>query len=147
MRRLLRCVALALVALSVAACGQADPVVLAVSMPDCITQGPSAMRTGNVRVSLTLNGLADSGVALVELTGEEGYQDLVRHFEGADLWEDRPSWVSPLVELRLDPSQALDGVEETTHLDEGRYALVCIHHAYDGSPATARAAAPVDVRA
>ena len=147
MSSLRRSVILSLIMVSIAACGQVDPVVLAVSMPDCITQGPSAMRAGNLRLSLTLNGLADSGLALVELTGEEGYQDLVRHFEGADLWEDRPSWVSPLVELRLDPSQALDGVEETTRLEEGRYALVCIHHPYDGSSATARAAAPLEVEA
>ena len=104
------------------------------------------MKEGNVRVSLTLNGLADSGVALVELTGEESYQDLMRHFEGAGHWEGRPPWVDTVVELRLDPGQALDGVEETTILDEGHYGLVCIYHPYDGSPATARVAASLEVR-
>lgn len=138
---------LSLAVATLAACGQVEPVTLAVSMPDCVATVPSAMREGDASVSLTLNGLSDSGVALVRLDGERTHDDLTAHFERNNRWSSRPPWAVVVVELRLDAGQGLDGVEETVTLDEGSYAMVCIDHPYDAAEATARVAAPMEVKA
>lgn len=133
--------------LAVTACGQPDPVVMPVSMPECIYQGPSAMETGNARVSLTLNGITDSGVALAELTVDLTHSDLSAHLETVDTrWSERPSWVSTVLELRLDAAEGRDGVEETVALEPGRYVVVCLDYPVDDSEPTAMVAGGLEVR-
>lgn len=119
-------------------CGQVDPVLMPVSVPECIYGGPSAMEEGNARVSLNLNGIGDAGVVLVELASERTYADLERHFTNDGRWAGRPTWISGLLELRLDSSQGLDGLEETVELTAGNHAIVCLD--YSGDEAMARPA-------
>lgn len=129
-----------------AACGQVDPVLLPVSMPECVYQGASSMHEGNARVSLTLNGLGSVALALVEITDDMTYDDLADHLETrAGSWETAPGWVATELELSLDDAQGLDGVDETVTLDPGSYALVCIDHPYGDGAVTARVAASLEV--
>ncbi|MGH3649861.1 MAG: hypothetical protein ACRDU9_04060 [Acidimicrobiia bacterium] len=129
-----------------AACGQVEPVLMPVSMPECIYQGVSSMEEGSARLSLTLNGLGEAGVALVRLTGEKTYDDLVEHLGSVSgAWDRRPDWVTTEIELRLDASQGLVGVEETRTLDEGAYAIVCIAYPYDGADAEVSPASALEV--
>lgn len=126
------------------ACGQVDPVLMPVGMPECIYRGPSSMGAGNASVSLNLNGIGDAGVVLARLTGQETHVDLERHLESVEgRWEDRPDWIDGLVELRLDSGQGVDGVEETVSLPEGDYALICVD--YSGPEPTARIASAITV--
>jgi hypothetical protein len=142
-RRIVALVALPALVLS---CGQVDPVIMTVAMPDCVYQGPISIMEGNVRLSLTLNGLGDAGAGLVRFTGEETYDSLVDHLGTvSDRWDDLSSRVEPVVELRLSDREGVDGVEETARLDAGRYAVICIDHPYDGSDATARPATSLEV--
>ncbi len=139
--------AISVMSLGLVACGQVEPVVVTVSMPDCIAQAPPTMRAGNARMSLTLNGLGDSGAALVQLKDDHTYSELVDQFKSDNRWEHRPDWVSPKLELRLDSADGLDGVDKTVYLVAGDYAVVCIDHPYDGSDDTAQAAARLEVKA
>lgn len=125
------------------ACGQVDPVLMPVSMPECIYQGPSSMREGDARVSLTFNGIGESGVALVELAGEGRFDELTAHFEADPRWSERPSWVSPVVELRLDSGG--EGVQETVALSAGSYAVVCIEYMEGDANGRSRTAARIEV--
>lgn len=130
-------VAVCALATLLVACGQVDPVLMPVSMPECIYQGPSSMREGSVRLSLTLNGMADAGVALVEIDQDHTPAALSDHLAGAAGWENAPSWVSTRAELHLDSASGRDGVDETVALTEGSYAVVCIDYSHR---ATARVA-------
>lgn len=142
--RLIRWLTATLVLTLPAACGQVEPVLMPVSMPECIYQGPSSMSIGNASVSLTLNGIGDAGVALVRLVDDETHSDLEAHLATiGDRWADRPEWVTTVLELRLDSSQGLDGVDETMTLQAGSYAVVCIDHT--GGDATARVSGAVTV--
>jgi len=146
MGRRRRIVALVAFPALVLSCGQVDPVIMTVAMPDCVYQGPISIMEGNVRLSLTLNGLGDAGAGLVRFPGDETYDSLVDHLgKVSDRWDDLPSRVEPLVELRLSDREGVDGVEETTRLDAGRYAVICIDHPYDGSDAIARLATSLEV--
>ena len=128
------------------ACGQVDPVVGALSMPDCTYQGPVAMEEGNVRVILTRNGLGNSGAALVEIGGDGTYADLEMHLRDiSDRWDQRPAWLSTRLFLTLDDREAIDGVEDTTRLSEGSYALLCVDYPYDGDSAIVSTATPMMV--
>lgn len=131
-----------LLATLLVACAQVDPVLMPVSMPDCVYPGPSSMHEGTVRLSLTLNGITDAGVALVELSANHTPADLADHFEIDAAWEHRPSWISVRAELRLDSAQGADGVDETVALREGSYAVVCIDYTHD---VAARVAGPLRV--
>lgn len=108
-------------AMSIAGCGQVEPVTMAVTMPDCVYQGQNQMSEGDVSVSLSLNGITEATVVLVELTDEHTYAEL-----GQTIGSGLPSWAQPVVEVGLSTSDALDGVEETVSVGPGDYALVCI---------------------
>ncbi len=133
-------------ALILAACGQVEPVLLAVGMPGCAYQGPASMREGEVSLSLTLNGLGDVGAAVVALGDDNTYEELQTFLATDTPWEARPGWVAPVIELRLDDTEGLDGVEGTAQLDEGSYAVVCIDHPYDQEDSRATAASPLSVK-
>ncbi|HET9259115.1 MAG TPA: hypothetical protein VFP42_03180 [Acidimicrobiia bacterium] len=109
--------------LLISACGQVEPVTVAVSMPDCVYRGADRMRAGDASVSLTLNGIADAGATLVLIEDTHGYSELVEvlHETGQV-----PTWVESVVELELSPDDGIDGVEETVTLDAGTYALLCV---------------------
>lgn len=144
MARLARLSAVCLVTL--AACGQVEPVLLAVGMPGCAYQGPASMREGEISLSLTLNGLSDVGAAVVELGNDNTYEELETFLATDTPWEDRPGWVVPIIELRLDDTEGRDGVEGTVDLDEGSYAVVCIEHPYDEEVSRATPASPLTVK-
>lgn len=113
--------ALFVAAISIAACGQVEPVTMAVTMPDCVYQGQNQMREGDVSVSLVLNGITQASVILAELTGDHTYTELRETIESG-----LPTWASPVVEIELSSSDALDGVARTVALRPGDYALVCV---------------------
>ena len=145
MRRLLKCTASLVLGLTVAACGQVEPILMPVSMPECIYGGPSSMKEGTARLSLSLNGLGEAGVALIRLSGDKTYDDLVEHLGSlSGAWDRRPDWVTTEMELSLDDGQGLDGVEETRSLDEGDYAIVCFGYP-DGADAEVSPAAALEV--
>lgn len=137
---------LAVLLVTLAACGQVEPVLFAVSTPDCAHSGATSMKEGEARLILTLNGLADAGLTLVELTGDHEYQDLVEHLSNTPQWDRSPPWVSEVASLRIEDGLGVDSVEETLHLDAGAYALVCLDHPTNGAGATAQPAAPLLVR-
>lgn len=119
--------AIGAVALVLTACGQVEPVLLVVSVPDCTYQGPHAMTEGNASLSLTMNGLGDSRVLLVELTGGHTSAELEEHFETvSDHWDDRPDWLSPTIDLVLEDSDGIGGKEQTAHLRPGSHVVVCV---------------------
>lgn len=107
----------------VSACGQVEPVTVAVSMPDCVYRGADRMREGEASVSLTLNGIADVGATLVRIEEDHTYDDLG---DVLDNTGQIPSWASPVVELELSADDGLDGIEETVFLQAGIYALLCM---------------------
>lgn len=121
MRPTLRLAALAVVLIS--ACGQVEPVTVAVSMPECVYRGSDSMREGTVSVSLTLNGVTDAGATLVLIENDHSYDDLVAEVARTG---EVPDWALPLVELELSHDDGLDGIEETRSLGEGVYALLCV---------------------
>lgn len=129
------------IALAVVGCGQVEPVLLSVSMPDCVYQGTNRMRAGEVALSLTLNGIADAGVLLVELT--DGYDDLERYLEAPS--SGLPPWGDVILELELSSAEGIDGVAGTRELQSGKYALVCVDDP-GGPNETFRAATPIEVR-
>ena len=145
MRRLLKCTASLVLGLTVIACGQVEPILMPVSMPECIYGGPSSMKEGTARLSLSLNGLGEAGVALIRLSGDKTYDDLVEHLGSlSGAWDRRPDWVTTEMALSLDDGQGLDGVEETRSLDEGDYAIVCFGYP-DGADAEVSPAASLEV--
>jgi hypothetical protein len=103
------------------------------------------MKEGTARLSLSLNGLGEAGVALIRLSGDKTYDDLVEHLGSlSGAWDRRPDWVTTEMELSLDDGQGLDGVEETRSLDEGDYAIVCFGYP-DGADAEVSPAAALEV--
>lgn len=131
-----------------AACGQVEPVLLHLSMPDCTYQGTTSMVEGEVSLSLSLNGLADAGARLVELTDENTYAELETHVEDVSADVDRlPEWIEDVIDLRLADFEGVDGVQGTDRVGPGSYALLCIDYPYDETAATVRLATPVEVRA
>jgi len=107
--------------IALAACGQVEPVTMAVTMPDCVYQGQNQMTEGEVSLSLALNGITDATVILVELTGEHTYDELRGTLESGI-----PDWARSVAEIELSSSDALDGVEDTVALTSGSYALICV---------------------
>lgn len=105
------------------ACGQVEPVTVAVSMPDCVYRGSDRMREGTASVSLNLNGIADAAATLVLIDDGHTYQDLTEALRATG---GVPEWAEPVVELELSSDDGLDGIEETTTLSEGTYALLCV---------------------
>lgn len=132
--------------LTLTACGQVEPVIVAVGMPECSSSGVASMREGRLSLSLTLNGIAHSGVVLAELIEDHSYDDLEEHVATrSDLWEQRPEWVKVRAELELSTSEGIDSAEETIFVEEGDYAIVCIDH--ENETGTMRVEAPLEVRA
>lgn len=128
--------------LVLAGCGQVEPVLLKVSMPDCTYQGPSSMRAGEASLSLGLNGLGDARVLLVALTGGHSYQELSEEFDSNAEWAARPDWIEAVLDVELGDDQGVSGMEETTELTDGRYAIICV----DQTTGTAQTASPLEVR-
>ena len=119
MRQSLRVAVVSLCVLS--ACGQVEPVTMAVTMPDCVYQGQNQMREGDVSVSLSLNGITEATAILVELTGDHTYAELAETIQSG-----LPAWTRPVAEVELSSSDALDGVEERVTVGAGDYARVCV---------------------
>ena len=105
------------------ACGQVEPVTMAVSMPDCVYQGQNQMLEGEVSVSLSLNGITQAGAVLAEIVGDHTYAELGEALEETGKI---PSWARTVVELALSSAEALEGVEEQVDLAQGLYALICV---------------------
>lgn len=144
--RLVPSIAAALVPI-LAACGQVDPVIMHVTMPDCTYQGATSMLEGEVSLSLSLNGLADAGARLVELTGDHTYADLKSHLEVVSPnLDELPEWADDVIDLRLADFEGKEGVEDTARVPDGDYALLCIDYPYDGGEPTVRLATPLEVR-
>jgi hypothetical protein len=136
----------AVLLLVVAACGQVEPVLAHVTMPDCTYQGATSMKEGEVSLSLSLNGLADAGVILGAIGAEHTYRDLETHLAGvSDELEDLPEWLEGVIDLRLSDAQALDGVEDTVRVRAGSYAVICVDYPYDGGEPVVRLATSLDV--
>lgn len=109
--------------LLISACGQVEPVTVAVSMPDCVYRGADRMREGDASVSLTLNGIADARADLVLIAEGHSYSEFVEVLANTG---EVPTWAEPVVELELSQDDGLDGVEETVSLAAGSYALLCV---------------------
>ena len=123
------------------ACGQVEPVLLPVTMPDCVYQGASAMDEGMARLSLAANGLGRFGVALVEVPAETAAADVEDHLaEVGNTWGRLPEGATTRVVLRLDDTLGVDGVEESLPLRAGSYALLCIEFPYGDAKPGARLA-------
>lgn len=146
MRQLVGTLGVFLAVVITTACGQVDPVLLTVAMPECVYQGPPTMAQGSARVSLQLNGLGDAGVALVELSRQQTHDNLVRHLETVERrWAGLPGWASVVVELRVDSDTGAQGAHETVTLGPGTYSVVCLEHS-PGLEPSARPAASLEVR-
>jgi hypothetical protein len=120
MRRL-RC--LAALVLALAACGQVEPVTMAISMPDCVYQGANTMRAGVVSVSLTLNGIDSASVVLGEIIDDHTYDELGEHLDTSSAI---PTWLDPRLQLDLSTDDGVSGVSKMRFLSPGTYALVCV---------------------
>ncbi len=119
----------AVLSLMVAACGQVEPVIMTLAMPDCVYQGPSEMHPGEAQLTMTLNGIGEWGSALVKITGDHTYKELREHVETvSDVWGRRPDWVRPVITLSLSDADAVDGVDGRADVDKGAYAVVCLDH-------------------
>lgn len=140
MRHISRLLAVSVIV--VTACGQVEPVLLRVGMPECSYQGPSTMSEGEASLSLTLNGLGRARVLLVELTEGHTYDELVSHFESSEEWLDRPDWIYPVLDVELDDAEGVDGKSEKLDLEAGEYAVVCV----DRDNETVEVASPLQVR-
>jgi hypothetical protein len=119
--------------LSLTACGQVEPVLMTVSMPDCTFAGTDSMEEGRARLGLTLNGIGEWGAALVALDRNHTFDDLVAENESSDTLNDLPSWARTVIELRLSEDDAVDGVDVERVLDPGGYAVICVYPAPEGS--------------
>lgn len=119
--------------LAVAACGQIEPVLMTVSMPDCTYQGADEMQEGRARLSLTLNGIGEWGTALLRLEDDHTFDDFTETAnENAELAA-VPSWARSVIELRLSDEEGRDGVDSERVLDEGTYAVICIYVPDEGA--------------
>lgn len=117
-------------------------MILAVSMPDCTYQGPVLIEEGEVSLSLTLNGLGESRVLVVELEEGHTFDELEAHLDESENWEDRPPWLRPVIDIELSDAQGIEGTSDTSRLGEGEYAVVCV----DQAMGEASAASPLRVR-
>lgn len=139
------CIA-AVLTLVVAACGQVEPVLAHVTMPDCTYQGATSMQEGEISLSLTLNGLANAGVVLAELDGDNTYDELANHIDaGSNGLSDLPTWVDEVIDLRLSDFEGVEGVESSAELVAGSYALICVDYPYEEGEPVVRLAAAVEV--
>lgn len=138
------CIA-AVLTLVVTACGQVEPVLAHITMPDCTYQGTTSMEEGEISLSLGLNGIADAGAILVELAGDNTYDDLVRHIDVSDDLSDLPNWVETVIDLRLSDFEGVEGVESSTNLSAGSYAVICVDYPYEEGAPLVRLAAPLEV--
>lgn len=137
----------AVLILVVTACGQVEPVLAHVTMPDCTYQGPTSMEEGEISLSLSLNGLADAGVVLVELVDDTTYDDLATHIETVtDQLSDLPPWVEEIIDLRLSDFEGVGGVESSADLSAGDYGVICVDYPYDEGEPLVRPATPLDVK-
>lgn len=135
-----------ILALALVACGQVEPVLLPVSMPECIYSGPAVMEEGSASLSLRINGLGEAAVLVVGIEDGHEVEDLATHLtDVSDQWTERPDWLSTRVEVRLSSAEGLSGREKTVQLRPGQYAVVCVDHTGEGSPA--RLGGPLQVRA
>lgn len=131
-----------------AACGQVEPVLMHVTMPDCTYQGPDAIDEGIVGLSLSLNGLADSGAILAELTSGRTFGELETHLETVSTGlDDLPAWVDVVIDLRLSDTDGIEGVGDEARLRPGSYVLFCVDYPYDGTEPTVAPASTIDVGA
>lgn len=125
----------------VASCGQVEPVLLTVSMPDCTFRGTTEMEPGEASLSLSLNGLGNAKALLVELVGGHSYDELAAHLEQGDEFGGGSKWTSTVIEVELSDTDGIDGIADSTLLDEGEYAVICV----DLETGAARAASPLRV--
>jgi hypothetical protein len=123
------------------ACGQVEPVLLAVSMPECTFSGAATMEPGEASLSLSLNGLGSARALLLKLDEGRSYDELAAHFEENEAWEDRPVWLRPAIDLELSDTDGIDGIADNADLDAGDYAIVCV----DLEDGAARAASLLQV--
>jgi hypothetical protein len=145
MPRLRRLWVASLLVLATTGCGQVEPVLVTVSMPDCAHTGATTMDVGELRVILTLNGLGSAGLMLVELGDERGYQDLVDELENRSGDGSVPPWVTEVVSLQIEDGTGVDSVAETVDIEGGQYALVCLYRSPDVSETMIEPAAPLVV--
>lgn len=131
--------AVLLLSLSLAACGQVEPVLLSVSMPDCTYRGAATMEPGEANLSLTLNGLGSGRALLAELKDGRNFDELAAHFEQSEDWEERPDWLRLVIDLELSDADGVDGRAGQADLDVGNYAVICV----DLESGTAMAASPL----
>ena len=128
------------------ACGQVEPVLAHVTMPDCTYQGATSMEQGGISLSLTLNGLADAGVMLAELAGDKAHDDLTTHIdEVSDALSDLPTWVESVIDLRLSDFEGVEGVESSADLSPGNYSVICVDYPYNEGQPVVRLATPLRV--
>lgn len=118
---------------AVVACGQVEPVLMTVSMPDCTFQGSDRMTEGRARLGLTLNGIGEWGAALVVLEDEKTFADLMAEAGESRRLDHLPNWARGVIELRLSDADAADGVDAERVLDEGTYAVLCVYPDDSGS--------------
>jgi len=142
MMRRLSLTAILLVTSFLAACGQVEPVIVSVSMPECTYRGPALMKEGVVSLSLTLNGLGRARVVLVELEDGHEYNEVETRLEQSVDWDRPPEWLRPVIDLQLRDEQGVMGIEDTARLTTGQYAVVCV----DEGSGEARPASPLEVR-
>lgn len=128
-----RFVGLVVAAVAVAACGQVEPVLMTVSMPDCTFRGADTMDEGRARLGLTLNGIGEWGAALIALDRDHTFDDLEVENEASNRVDDLPSWARTVIDLRLSEDDAVDGVDVERVLDPGRYAVVCVYPSSGGT--------------
>lgn len=113
--------------LAVVACGQVEPVLMALSMPDCTYSGPDSMDEGRARLSLTLNGIGEWGAALVVFEDDHEFSELELVAEESPLLADLPEWVRVVVELRLSDDGGREGTDAERVLEAGEHAVLCIY--------------------
>jgi len=125
--------------IALAACGQVEPVILTVSMPDCTFRGATEMEPGVASLSLSLNGLGNARAMVVEIEDGHTFDELAAHFEQGGGWEGRPEWTRSVVDVALNATDGVDGTSDSAHLDQGDYAVVCV----DLETGTTRAVRPL----
>lgn len=118
--------AVLLLSLLLTACGQVEPVLLTVSMPDCTLRGPMAMQPGEASLSLSLNGLGTAQAALVEPVDGHSHDELAAYLEENGAWEDRPGWLRPVIDLELSDTDGINGIADHADLGVGEYVVVCV---------------------
>lgn len=126
---------------ALAACGQVEPVILTVSMPDCTFRGATEMEPGVASLSLSLNGLGTGRVLVVEIEAGHTYDELAAHFEQGGGLDGTADWARPVIDVELSDTDGIGATAESNELGMGDYAVVCV----DLTTGTAMTASPLQV--